>query len=136
MSLWLKQSTVVNVPIGRFVDSTDGNTEETALTINNTDIKLFKEGAVNVVSKNSGGATHMANGLYYMTLDTTDTSTLGKLEVHVHVSGALPVMRQFHVLPANVYDSLVSGSDWLQVDTQAINDVAITGNGAGTPFGV
>jgi len=108
--LELKLATASQVILlGRFVDSTDGNSEETGLTIANTDIKIWKEGATTLASKNSGGATHIANGMYYCTLDATDTDTLGKLEVHVHVSGALPIMRQFMVRPALVYESLVVG---------------------------
>ena len=109
--MYLRQSTASQeICLGRFVDDADGNTEETGLTIANTDIKLFKGGATSLASKNSGGATHMANGLYSAVLDATDTDTLGNLEVHVHVAGALAIKREFVVLPANVYDSLVAGS--------------------------
>lgn len=51
------------VPLPRFLDSLDGDTEETAVTVNASDIKLWKSGASSWVSKNSGGATHSANGL-------------------------------------------------------------------------
>lgn len=120
--MWLRQSTASQeILLGRFVDSTDGNTEETGLTIANTDIKLWKEGATTLASKNSGGATHIANGLYYAVLDATDTDTLGKLEVHVHASGALAVKREYMVLPAMVYDSLVLGTDVFQADVAQWN---------------
>ncbi len=103
----LRQSTASQeIPLGRFVDSTDGNTEETALTIANTDIKIWKSGGTTEASKNSGGATHMANGNYYAVLDATDTDTIGPLRVGVHVSGALPVQLLCCVYPAKVYDSL------------------------------
>jgi hypothetical protein len=62
----LRQSTASQeIPLGPFVDSTDGNTAETGLTIANTDIKLQKAGATAQVNKNSGGATHIATGDYY-----------------------------------------------------------------------
>ena len=64
------------IPIGHFVDSTDGDTAETALTIANTDVKLWKKGATSLVDKNSGGATHMSGGVYYLVLDATDTDTI------------------------------------------------------------
>lgn len=122
MAIWLKQSTASQeVTIGRFVDSGDGNTEETGLTIANTDIKLHKAGATTLASKNSGGATHIANGLYYIVLDATDTDTLGNLVIYCHPTGALAVQKECIVLPANVYDSMVSGTDYLQVDTYQIN---------------
>lgn len=123
--MWLRQSTASQeILLGPFVDSTDGNTQETALTIANTDIKLWKEGGTTEASKNSGGATHIASGRYYAVLDATDTDTLGKLEVTVHVSGALAVRREFMVLSAMVYDSLVLGTDRFDTNVTHINDVS------------
>lgn len=105
--MFLRQSTASQeILLGRFVDSTDGNTEETGLTIANTDIKIFKSGATTLANKNSGGATHISNGLYYAVLDATDTDTIGNLEVHVHVAGALSVRNVFTVLDEAVYDAL------------------------------
>lgn len=119
--IYLKQSTASQeIPLGRFVDSTDGNTEETGLSIANTDIKLWKTGATTLASKNSGGATHIANGEYYCVLDATDTNTLGPMKVAVHVSGALPVQVWCCVLAANVYDALIGGSDLLEVNATEI----------------
>ena len=116
MTIPLKQSTASQeIPLGYFLDSTDGDAEETGLTIANTDIKLWKHGATTLVNKNSGGATHISNGIYYCVLDDTDTNTLGGLEVFVHVSGALAIKVDCEVYPANVYDSLYS-TDKLQVD--------------------
>lgn len=108
--LYLRQSTASqNVLIGPFVDSTDGVTAETALTISNTDIRLSKNGA-NIVAKNSGGGTHDENGWYQITLDATDTNTVGRLQVHVNESGALPVWAEFHVLEEDIYDALFDAS--------------------------
>lgn len=103
--IYLRQSTASQeIPLGRFVDSIDGDTEETGLTIANTDIKLWKTGATSLASKNSGGATHMANGEYYCVLDATDTNTIGPMKVTVHVSGALYVQVFCCVLASAVYD--------------------------------
>jgi hypothetical protein len=116
--IFLKQSTASQeVPLGYFVDSTDGNTEETGLSIANTDIKVWKTGATTLANKNSGGATHISNGIYYAVLDATDTDTLGPLVIFVHVSGALTVRLECCVLAANVYDSLVGATDKLDVNT-------------------
>ena len=117
MAIKLKQSTASQeIPLGYFLDSSDGDTEETGLTIANTDIKLWKMGATTLANKNSGGATHISNGVYYCTLDATDTNTLGALIIFVHVSGALAIRVECEVLPANVYDSWIAGSDYLQID--------------------
>ncbi len=131
--MWLRQSTASQeILLGRFVDDADGNTEEIALTIANTDIKLWFEGGTTLSSKNSGGATHIANGLYYTVLDATDTATLGKLEVHVHVSGALAVKREYMVLPAMIYDSMVLGTDRLDTNVTHVADTAQTARDLGS----
>lgn len=118
----LRQSTAgQEIPLGYFLDSTDGDTEETALTIANTDIKIWKFGATTLANKNSGGATHISNGIYYAVLDATDTNTVGSLVVFVHVAGALATRVDCVVKPANVYDSEIAGTDYLEVDAVAVS---------------
>lgn len=107
----LKQSTAGQVVIlGYFLDSTDGNTEETGLTIANTDIKIWKSGATTLADKNSGGATHISNALYHTTLDATDTSTLGPMNIFVHVAGALAVKLECLVVTAAAYDVMTAAT--------------------------
>lgn len=126
MALWLKQSTAVVVKLGPFVDSGDGATAETSLTITQAEVRLSKNGG-NIAQKHDDTAlAHDELGLYDCELDATDTDTLGILRVDVQESGALPVWAEYMVLPANVYDSLVSGSDELLVETKAISADAIT----------
>jgi hypothetical protein len=132
--MWLRYNTASQqIPLGPFLDDTDGKTQEIALTIANTDIKLWKNGGLAEVNKNSGGATHMANGRYYTVLDATDTNTYGKLEINVHVTGALPVRREFMVLPQNVYDALVLNTDYLDVSAVQLAGQTITA-AAGVTF--
>ncbi len=119
---WLKQSTAATVKIGPFVDSTDGVTAETGLTISQADIRLTKNGGAFAQTNNAAGATHDENGYYGVPLDATDTGTLGRLRVAVNEAGALPVWQDFMVVAANVYDSLIGGGDTL--------DVQVTGIGA------
>lgn len=135
MAIALRASTASQeIPLGYFVDSTDGDTEETGLTIANTDIKLWKAGATTLANKNSGGATHISNGVYYAVLDATDTNTVGPLVVFVHVSGALAVRVECVVYPATVYDSFIAGNDTLPVDvTQWLGTAAATPSVAGVP---
>lgn len=135
MTIRLRQSTASQeVPLGVFVDSTDGNTAETALTIANTDIKLWKVGATTLASKASGGATHISGGIYYAVLDATDTDTLGPLVLFVHVAGALPVRLECEVLSAVVYDSLIAGTDNLQVDAVQISGDSTAADNLETAF--
>lgn len=120
----LKQSTATTIVAGPFVDETDGKTAETALTISQADVLLWKQGGTTFGAKNeSSSATHRSNGCYTVPLDTTDTGTLGQLIVSIHESGALPVRHDFQVVPANVWDALF-GSDKLQVDVVELNSVA------------
>lgn len=119
---FLKQSTSVDVPIGPFLDEGDGRTAETTLTITQPDIRLKKNGG-NWAQKNAAQTlSHEENGYYEVTLDATDTNTVGLLRLAVNEAGALPIWEDFMVLPANVYDSLIGGSDTL--------DVQVTGMGA------
>ena len=127
--IYLRQSTASQeIPLGPFLDATDGNTEEAGLSISSALIRIWKSGSTSLVSKNSGGATHLENGIYYATLDATDTDTLGSMIVYCHVeidsnnvNGALYTKQECLVLPANVYDSMIAGSDNLQVDTIQIS---------------
>lgn len=120
----LKQSTATTIVAGPFVDETDGKTAETALTISQADVLVWKQGGTTFGAKNeSSSATHRSNGCYTVPLDTTDTGTLGQLIVSIHESGALPVRHDFQVVPANVWDALF-GSDKLQVDAVELNSVA------------
>ena len=126
---YLKQSTAVTLKIGPFLDNTDGYTAETALTIAQADVRLSKNGA-NIAQKTEAtSCTHDEIGVYGCPVDATDTSTLGRLQLWVHESGALPVFHEYMVLPANIYDSLCS-TDKLQVDavqlagvTQSLTDL-------------
>ncbi len=119
---FLKQSTSSTLLLGPFLDETDGKTAETALTISQADVLLWKEGGTTLAQKNeSTTCTHRSNGYYTCPIDTTDTNTLGTLVVTVAESGALPVRQDYLVVPANVYDSLVLGTDLLQGDVQEIN---------------
>jgi len=112
---FLKQSTAVTVKIGPFIDDTDGKTAETTLTITQADVRLSKNGGDIAQKNESSDCTHDELGIYNCSLDATDTNTLGRLQLWVHKSGALPVWHEFMILPANVYDSLF-GSDKLEVD--------------------
>lgn len=125
MTQYLLDSTASQeVTLGVFVDETDGFTAETGLTIANSDVKLHKRGATTLSNKNSGGGTHISGGIYYIVLDATDTNTLGPMTIYCHVSGARPVRTEAVVLPTSVYNSLILGTDLLQVDVTQISSGA------------
>lgn len=124
---WLKQSTAVTVKIGPFVDEDDGKTAKTGLTLSQADVRLSKNGGDMAQKNNAAACSHDEIGMYDCSLNTTDTNTLGRLELFVHESGALPVYHSYMVLPANVWDSLFGG-DVLQVHAIEIANNLITGN--------
>lgn len=106
--LYLKQSTASqSILIGPFVDDTNGVTLKTSLTINNTDILLSKNGS-SLSAKNSGGGTHDQNAWYTITLDATDTDTVGILQLTCKVTGALTVFADCQILEESVYDALIA----------------------------
>jgi len=123
---FLKQSTAVDIALGPFVDETDARTAETALTISQADVRLKKNGGAWAQKNQASSATHEENGWYEVSLDATDTNTLGILVVAVNEAGALPVWERFTVVPANVYESLITGTEWLEATTLR-NDVTVSG---------
>jgi len=130
---YLKQSTAVTLKIGPFLDDTDGKTAETGLTIAQADVRLSKNGGDIAQKTEATSCTHDELGIYGCPVDATDTATLGRLQLWVHESGALPVWHEYLVIPANVYDSLFS-TDKLQVDvTQLLGTAWLTPGVAGTP---
>ncbi len=137
--VYLRQSTAgQEIVLGYFLDNNDGDTEESGLTINNTDIKIWKNGTVVLANKNSGGATVISNGIYHATLDDTDTNTLGSMIIFVHISGALTVRLECCVLSANIYDSWILGSDYQKIDVAEntiLNDISVANIIAGIADG-
>jgi hypothetical protein len=131
----LKQSTATTLLLGPFVDETDGQTAETALTISQADVLLWKQGGTTLAQKNeSTSCTHRSNGLYTCPVDTTDTNTLGILTVSVDEGGALPIRQDYTVVPANIWDSLVGGTDAVDVSViQWLGTAAATPTVAGVP---
>jgi len=127
---YLKQSTAATIVLGPFVDSTDGDTAETALTIAQADVRLSKNGGAYAQVNESTSATHMEAGNYSKPLNTTDTGTLGILTVNVKPTGALRVRQDYCVLPANVFDSLISGSDLLDTSMVQVAGAAVSTSSA------
>ena len=122
----VEQSQAVTLLIGPFVDEDDGKTAETALTITQADVRLSKNGGNMAQKSDTSSCTHDEIGYYTCPLNATDTGTVGILKVMVHETGALPVWMDVMVVPSNVYDSLVGGTDRLQVHADEITAGLIT----------
>lgn len=115
----LKQNTAATVLIGPLVDHLDGYTPETALTLAGLDeLVLYKHDATAATSiTGTTTFTHRAGGMYTATLSATDTNTTGRMTLYLRDNGVcLPAWKDYMVLPANVYDALVGGTDKLEVD--------------------
>ena len=141
MGVWLKQSTAVVISFGPFLLNTDGVTLVTNLvgtganqTENtSTGIRIAKNGGAFAARHAAAAASsYDAFGNYLVTLDTTDTGTLGVLRVQfVDAAHFCPVWQDFLVIAANVYDSLIGGGDLLDVSVAQFIGTAPTEGGAG-----
>lgn len=118
MMQYLKADTEITIRIGPFLDNVDGKSAETGLTITQPNIRLSKNGGDFAQKAAAETLVHDENGWYILTLDATDTNTEGRLDVAIHVSGALPVWREFMVANANWYDSQFAAAttDYLDVN--------------------
>lgn len=121
---FLRANTAGTLKLGPFLDSTNGNDNETALTIAQADVRLSKNGG-NMAQKNeSTSCTHDELGKYDCPIDATDTNTEGRLDVTVHESGALIVDDYYMVLAEAAYDSLCVAKDdgFMDVNVKAISE--------------
>ena len=121
--MFLKQSTTTTISLGPFVDDTDGKTAETGLSLT---VYLIKNGAAAAARNSATAISHDRDGYYRVELNATDTATLGLLRAFAAAAGALPVWRDLVVLPGNAYDSLIGGSDRLQVHADEMTAGLIT----------
>lgn len=131
---FLKQSTAVTVCLGPFVDRTDDYTPESGLATN-------MDGASGILLSKNGGAMALRasglsstaydiNGFYRAHLGASDTNTLGDMVVsYTETATTKPRSYEYTIVPANIYDSLVAGTDNLQVDTTQINGSASGASG-------
>ena len=134
---YLRQATAVDVLIGPFVDSTDGDTAEESLTITASDVRLSENGGTVHAKNDSTTCVHDEKGFYNCELDATDTATCGQLFLFVHESGALAVTATYHVVEEAVYDAMFGASSAgpLQATTAGRTlDVTATG-AAGIDWG-
>ena len=133
---YLKQSTASTLLIGPIVDSVAA-TAETGETIAQANVLVWKEGGTTLGAKNDAtSCTHRSNGLYTCPVDATDTNTLGVLTVNVAMAGTMVWRGDYCVVPANVYNSLVAGSDYLQSDAYQIAGVTAAATAQAAVAGV
>lgn len=104
--LWAKQSTAFTVTVGPVLDSTGA--EYTGLAV--TDLKLRKHDDDEAALNASATLTATSNGRYTLVGTTSDTDTLGRLEIYCDKSTYQMPQKEFMVIPATVYDALVTNA--------------------------
>ena len=127
--MFLKQSTAYTFRFGPFVDDTDGKTAETGLTIEDSHVRVSKNGGNFIDKAETSNSAHDEAGFYVVVLNTTDTNTVGELQIACHISGALPVFKTFYVVEETIYDALFAGSAtgaFTGVSVNALTSAAIT----------
>jgi len=134
MSIWLDDDAVTQtVIIGPFIDETDGITPLTGLTIAQADVRLSKNGGTFAQKGNATSCTHTENGFYSCPLSTGDRSSLGYLDLHVHVATALPVWARYNIASAfYVTFGAFAANGRVDADLKAIDGSAAKANNLGT----
>ena len=121
MDGYLKQSTDARVIFGPFVSSSDGHTLQQALTLSTLDLRISKNGGAQTKRHLEKGAYHDKRGMYWATLDATDTGTVGRLQLYARDHVALAVYRTYHVIPRERYNQFFASTDYPYSDVRQWN---------------
>jgi len=124
--LWLRQSTSVTIVLGPFLSTTDGFTPQTGLSVTPSTVRLSKNGGGFAAKADATNGTHMENGNYSVTLNATDTGTLGRLRIHANIATALPLWDDGVILPANMWDAMFASGVLQNVNVSSHDAGAIT----------
>src|SRR5690242_909389 len=131
---FLRSNTAIRLTVGPFLDKTDGVTPETALTVTSCKLTLMVDDAnvptlvLDTAPTASGGANDMVHvtgddaGFYDLELAAANLNYVGRAMLAITDAAThCPVFHEFMILPAQVYDSLVLGSDLLDVNAAKWN---------------
>jgi len=116
---FLKQSTAFTAIIGPILDS--AGAEYTGAVIG--DLSISKNGTEAAMAS-AATLTHVSNGHYTLVGTTGNSDTLGRLGIRCNKVGYQVPPLRYIVVPANVFDSLVAGTDFLDVNTAEIGGSA------------
>ena len=126
----IKQSTATNIAVGPLIHPTTGE-PVTAVTAGNITARLISGVTSASITLTASGGTndfvHIANGIYNLELASANVATLGSFKVSlVNGSAFSPYLGTGTIIAANVYDSLVGGTDKLEVDVNQAGGSAVT----------
>lgn len=104
--MWAKQSTAATITIGPVLDSTGA--EYTGLVIG--DLTIRKHDGSGAAMASAATLTHVDNGYYTLVTTTGNIDTLGRCQIRCNKSTYQCPVVEFMVLPATVYDALVTNA--------------------------
>lgn len=132
MPNWLRQNTATQVWLGPLVQASDGYSYmATTITLAAGAVKYVHTAAAAGVVGSVGGVSLPVAGWAAVPLAASDVATAGPLSIWVgSATNNLPAWREFLVVPAQVYDSMILGTDLLQIDVQQVSNVAVGQNTA------
>jgi hypothetical protein len=110
----LKQSVSSVVTIGPVLDA-DGIFVSTMVV---TDLSIAKNGSSAALTTET--LSHIANGMYSLTLSATNTNTLGRLDVFVNNTAMAMTNHRYDVLVAATYDAIVTNGVATAAEAAAI----------------
>jgi len=141
---YLKTNTAVIVQVGPFLDKTDGVTLETGLTITNERITAVAEtddgaaptlildnvtGATSGTSNDLNYITNGDNGMMQLELSAANLNRVGRFRVTItDAANHCPVIEDFVILPADVYESMFN------VGNATVTGTAATGTLTSSDF--
>ncbi len=104
--IFAKQSTAIIVTVGPVLDASGVAVTDGVVG----DFLISKNGGAPAALNGSATLTHRNTGHYSLSLTATDVNTLGSVEIVISDTVNACPIKEIMVLPANSYDSLVSGS--------------------------
>jgi len=106
----LTVDTAALILVGPFVDSVDGVTPETGITLAAADTAgLMKEDGEAFVNISTRTFTHVAGGMYTLALLASDVDTIGRLTVFIRDdSVCLPRAEKYMVVTSGGYAAVVT----------------------------
>src|SRR5678815_4074065 len=112
-TIYAKLSTAITLPFGPVMDSTGA--EYTGAVVG--DVKISKNNGTPAALNASATLTHKEVGVYELALTSSDISAVGQATLTLSKTTYIAPPVTLIVLPAKVYDSIVGGTDNLEVDT-------------------
>jgi hypothetical protein len=102
--MWAKQSTALTLIVGPILDSTGAEYASAVIG----DLSISKNGGTLTALASTATLTYIANGYYTLALNTTNTNTLGVLQITCNKSTYQMPPFERMILPATVYDALTT----------------------------